>query len=132
MSVRSFESIHPQLGDRVFVDPTALVVGDVEIGDDLFEVYTGSADLHTVTVALEEAGIKTDETQLSQIPKNEIELGPKESVQIMGIVEALEELDDVDQVYSGLAISDEFCAPDALVDVLDMIGIPSPSPDWDF
>jgi len=96
--------------DELFLLAVEAGAEDVEIGDDIIEVYTASADLHTVTAALEETGIKTDEAQLLQIPKNEIELGPKESVQIMGIVEALEELDDVDQVYSGLAISDEAIA----------------------
>ncbi len=96
--------------DELFLLAVDAGAEDVEIGDEIIEVYTASADLHTVTVALEEAGIKTSESQLSQIPKNEIELGQKETVQIMGIIEALEELDDVDQVYSGLAISDEALA----------------------
>ena len=96
--------------DELFLLAVEAGAEDVEIGDDIIEVYTASADLHTVTAAMEEGGIKTSESQLLQIPKNEIELGPKESVQIMGIVEALEELDDVDQVYSGLAISDEAIA----------------------
>ena len=52
MSVRSFESIHPQLGDRVFVDPTALVVGDVEIGDDssIWPMATVRGDVHSIKI----------------------------------------------------------------------------------
>ena len=96
--------------DELFLLAVEAGAEDVEIGDEVIEVYTASADLHTVTAALEEGGIKTSESQLSQFPKNEIELGQKETVQIMGIIEALEELDDVDQVYSGLAISDEAIA----------------------
>ena len=34
MTIRAFESHHPQLGERVFVDPAALVIGDVTLGDD--------------------------------------------------------------------------------------------------
>ena len=34
MSIRRFESHEPQLGNRVFVDETAVVIGQVEIGDD--------------------------------------------------------------------------------------------------
>ena len=79
---------------------------DVEIGDDIFEIYTNPSDLHTVSIALTDAGLKLTDAQLSQIPKNEIELGPKETVQVMNIVETLEDLDDVQQVYSGLAITD--------------------------
>ena len=52
MSVRSFESIHPKLGDRVFVDPTALVVGDVEIGDDssIWPMATVRGDVHSIKI----------------------------------------------------------------------------------
>ncbi|WP_313305933.1 gamma carbonic anhydrase family protein [Stutzerimonas balearica] len=34
MSIRSFQQHTPKLGARVFVDPTAVVLGDVEIGED--------------------------------------------------------------------------------------------------
>jgi transcriptional/translational regulatory protein YebC/TACO1 len=37
-------------------------------------------------------------------------LGQKETLQVMSTLEALEELDDVQQVYSGLSISDEALA----------------------
>ncbi len=33
-AVRSYQGITPQLGERVFVDPTAVVTGDVVLGDD--------------------------------------------------------------------------------------------------
>lgn len=52
MTVRSFESINPQLGDRVFVDPTALVVGDVELGDDssVWPMATIRGDVHSIKI----------------------------------------------------------------------------------
>ncbi|WP_444996694.1 gamma carbonic anhydrase family protein [Aliikangiella sp. IMCC44359] len=52
MSVRSFESTHPKIGDRVFVDPTALVVGDVEIGDDssVWPMATVRGDVHSIRI----------------------------------------------------------------------------------
>ena len=96
--------------DEVFLLAVEAGAEDVEIGDDDIEIYTVSTDLHTVVSALEAEGIQAEEAQLSQIPTNEIELGQAETVKIMNIIEALEELDDVDQVYSGLAISDEAIA----------------------
>jgi transcriptional/translational regulatory protein YebC/TACO1 len=63
-----------------------------------------------VVTRLEEAGLEIDEATLSQFPKNEIELNHQETIKIMNIIEALEDLDDIDQVYSGLAISDEAIA----------------------
>lgn len=35
MAIRSFQEISPSLGQRVYVDSTALVVGQVELGDDV-------------------------------------------------------------------------------------------------
>ncbi len=96
--------------DELFMLAVDAGAEDVEIGDEVFEIYTNSTDLHAVGTALSEAGLKLSESQLSQIPKNEIEVGPKETVQVMNIVESLEELDDVQQVYSGLAITDEALA----------------------
>lgn len=96
--------------DEIFMVAVDAGAEDVEISDDLFEIYTASTDLHAVNTALMDNGLKVADAQLSQIPKNEIELGQKETVQVMGIIEALEELDDVQNVYSGLAISDEAIA----------------------
>ena len=52
MSVRSFENTHPKLGDKVFVDPTALVVGNVEIGADssIWPMATVRGDVHSIKI----------------------------------------------------------------------------------
>lgn len=34
MAIRSFKNFTPKIGDKVFIDPTALVIGNVEIGQD--------------------------------------------------------------------------------------------------
>jgi YebC/PmpR family DNA-binding regulatory protein len=96
--------------DEVFLLAVDAGAEDVEISDDIFEIYTAATDLHTVSTALTDAGLNISDAELSQIPQNEIELGHKETVQVMGIIEALEDLDDVQQVYSGLSISDEAIA----------------------
>ncbi len=96
--------------DEVFMMAVDAGAEDVEISDEGFEVYTSPEDLHTVSSALSKAGLKVEDAELSYVPKNEIELGPKETVQVMGLIETLEELDDIQQVYSGLSISDEAIA----------------------
>jgi YebC/PmpR family DNA-binding regulatory protein len=96
--------------DEIFMIAVDAGADDVEISDGLVEIYTPPAALHQVSKVLTENGLKIDEAELSLIPKNEIELGNKETMQVMGIVEAFEELDDVDQVFSGLHISDAIMA----------------------
>ncbi|MDM8529429.1 YebC/PmpR family DNA-binding transcriptional regulator [Anaerolineales bacterium HSG24] len=96
--------------DDIFMFAVDAGADDVEIGDEVFEIYTSSDELHTVRGALEDNGLKIDEAQLSRIPKNEIELGKKETEQILNLIELLDDIDDVDQVYSGLAVSDSLLA----------------------
>jgi YebC/PmpR family DNA-binding regulatory protein len=96
--------------DEVFMTAVEAGAEDVEINKDSFEIYTAAADLHAVSTALAAAGLKAAEAELSQIPKNEIQLDQKETVQVMGLIEALEDLDDIQRVYSGLSISDEAIA----------------------
>jgi YebC/PmpR family DNA-binding regulatory protein len=96
--------------DEVFMVAVDAGADDVQISEEWFEIYTPADELHAVSSALTKSGLTITEAELSQIPKNEIELGAKETVQVMGVIEALEELDDVQQVYSGLSISDEAMA----------------------
>jgi len=52
MSVRAFEKIHPQLGNNVYVDETALVVGDVTMGDDcsVWPMATIRGDVNSIRI----------------------------------------------------------------------------------
>jgi len=96
--------------DEVFMIAVDAGADDVQISEEWFEIYTPADELHAVSSALVNKGLTIAEAELSEVPKNEIELSPKETVQVMGVIEALEELDDVQQVYSGLSISDEAMA----------------------
>jgi len=96
--------------DEVFLVAADAGADDVQISDEVIEIYTPPTDLHTVAQALTESGIKPEEAELSQVAKNEIELDPKNTLSIMNIIELLEELDDVEKVFSNLNISDEALA----------------------
>jgi YebC/PmpR family DNA-binding regulatory protein len=80
---------------------------DVIIGEDLLEVYTESADLHIVRDALSTQNIPINSAELAMIPKATIPLDEKGTLSNMHLIDTLEELDDVQQVYSNLEISDE-------------------------
>lgn len=56
--------------------------------------------------ALKKAGIKVDDAGLRMQANQEIELGHEETLQVMNVIEALEELDDVQSVSYNLKISD--------------------------
>jgi YebC/PmpR family DNA-binding regulatory protein len=109
---KGYIGIVPNGGDAEAVFDVAVDAGadDVVIGDDLIEVYAAQSDFQTVRQALEDAGIETDTAELSMIPKSTIELDPKDALKVMGVIETLEELDDTQQVYSNLEITDELMA----------------------
>jgi transcriptional/translational regulatory protein YebC/TACO1 len=51
-----------------------------------------------------------DEAGLSMLPNTEMELGVEDTLQVLRTIEGLEELDDVQNVYSNLKISEEAMA----------------------
>ena len=83
---------------------------DVEIGEETVEVYTEIADFRAVREALTEAGYTLLDAQLSWLPQSQLTLSEKEAMTNLKLMEALEDLDDVQQVYSNLDISDEVLA----------------------
>ena len=52
LSVRRFRGITPTLGARVFIDPSAVVLGDVEIGDDssIWPCTVVRGDMHRIRI----------------------------------------------------------------------------------
>ena len=96
--------------DDIFMMAVDAGAEDVEISDEFVEVYTAPEDLHWVRESLAGRGLSIEHAELSQVPKTLMTLGEKETLQVMHMIEALEELDDVQQVYSNLDISEEILA----------------------
>ena len=90
----------------------ALEVGaeDVEVGDEPVEFYTQPSDLHTVGKALQAVGVKPDSMELIMRPKQPMTLAAKEAASVVNVIESIEELDDVQSVYSSLDLTDELMA----------------------
>jgi YebC/PmpR family DNA-binding regulatory protein len=83
---------------------------DVNIDGSAVEVYTKPGDLAWVREALVKRRIHVASAELSMVPKTRISPGEHETFQVMRLIEALEGLDDVQNVYSNLEISDELMA----------------------
>lgn len=104
-------------GDPINVDPDAIFMAaleagadDVEISDEAVEVYTDRANFAQVSQALEAAGIKPDQAELIMQPNTTLELTADEAQAVLGMIEALEELDDVNKVYHNLELTEEMVA----------------------
>ncbi len=93
--------------DQLFEVAVEAGADDVEITDDSVEVYTAPADLHTVSAALEKAGLQPETVELTMKPKQLTALDLKDAQSVMQVVDQLEELDDVQQVYASLDVPEE-------------------------
>lgn len=80
---------------------------DFELDQNLVSIYTDPSELEAVKQELESQGMRVVNAELSLLPKTALQLEPEQALQVLRLMEALEELDDVQRVYSNLDISDE-------------------------
>jgi YebC/PmpR family DNA-binding regulatory protein len=106
---KGYISIPPSDGDAEDMALTAIDAGadDVKVDEDLVEVFTRVEELQQVRETLEYENVILDSVQLYWVPKTMVQLNDKATLQNMRLIEALEDLDDVQQVYSNLEISDQ-------------------------
>ena len=80
---------------------------DVTRDGDEFEVLTNFGDFHQVVEALNKAGVKVGENEITMIPSLEVQITDKDqAAQLLKFVSALEDLDDVQNVYSNFDIEE--------------------------
>ena len=77
-------------------------INDISIEDNLVSVTTGMAALFQVKDALVNLGMKIESAELEWVAKNNLEVDEATEEKAFGLFEALEENDDVQNVYSNL------------------------------
>ena len=80
---------------------------DIRTEDDTFEVVTAPDALQDVRQALDDAGVKYTDAEITMLPKNTVRVEGKEANQILRMMDQLDELDDVQQAYANFDIPDE-------------------------
>jgi YebC/PmpR family DNA-binding regulatory protein len=88
----------------------ALEAGADDIADlgDTWQVTTPPSDLHVVRTALEEAGMTVTSTDLTMLPTTTVELDETSKAKsVLRVIDALEEHDDVQNVYANFDIPDD-------------------------
>ncbi len=100
------------VGDEETVMLTALDAGaeDVREADDGFEVITAPSDLPAVRDALEGAGVTIESADVTQLPSTTVPLERESAGRILRLIDALEDLDDVQDVYANFDIPDDVMA----------------------
>ncbi len=79
---------------------------DMTVEDDVYEILSDPNDFNTVKEALDAQGIPTVSAEITMIPKTTVKVAGKHTEQILKLMEALEESDDVQQVYSNFDIDE--------------------------
>ena len=80
---------------------------DVNDLGDAFEVLSEATDLVAVRSALQDAGLDYDSAEAQFLPTMEVAVDAEGAGKVMRLVEALEDLDDVQNVYGNFDIPDE-------------------------
>lgn len=75
--------------------------------DDNFEVITAPDDYEAVKAALEEASISIVDSEVTMLPQNYVSLTGKEAMSMLKLMDALDDNDDVQKVYTNADIPDE-------------------------
>lgn len=80
---------------------------DVSAEEDEFEIITAPQDFEAVQNALAENNIATVVAKVTMVPENTMALSDVEAVKMMKLLDALEEHDDVQEVYSNFDMPDD-------------------------
>ena len=83
---------------------------DVRASDESIEVVTPPGQVKAVGDALAGAGAEIESADLTEVPKSTISVEGSDAKKVLNLVDALEELDDVQDVYANFDISDDVLA----------------------
>ncbi|WP_299165117.1 YebC/PmpR family DNA-binding transcriptional regulator [uncultured Arthrobacter sp.] len=83
---------------------------EVKESSDAFDVHSEPSDLRAVVAALEDSGIEYETDEVEFVPSMQVELEADAARKFLKLVDALEELDDVQNVYSNADLSEDVLA----------------------
>jgi len=96
--------------DKAFELGIEAGANDVIDDTDTIEIIGPVETFKIIADRLHSAGVQPQEAGLRMLPKQEIELGVDETMQVMKALDSIEELDDVQNVFSNLKMSEEALA----------------------
>lgn len=97
--------------DEIFEIAADSGAQDIEDAGDLVEIYTKPNELNKVRTMLSEAGLNVQSAELYKKPAQTVSIEDAETAKkVLGFVEKLEDLDDVQKVYSNFDIPDSLLA----------------------
>jgi len=81
---------------------------DVTTSDEVIEVITTPSDCANVLEAMQAAGFEQESAEVEKVADQTVTLDTEKARKVLKIIDKLEELDDVQQVFSNLELPDDF------------------------
>jgi YebC/PmpR family DNA-binding regulatory protein len=106
---KGYASIDKKSVDEETLYDVALGAGadDISESGDYFEITIAPEDLESLRSVLESKGIKYNQLEVQMIPKTNVKLTGKAAQQTLKLLDALEDLEDVQSLSSNFDIDDE-------------------------
>jgi len=80
---------------------------DIKESETQFEILTDPADFESIKKAFDDQGLSYSVAEISMIPQNTVKLEGRDAERVLSLMEALEENDDISNVYANFDIPDE-------------------------
>ena len=93
--------------DEVFMIAADAGAEDVRGSEESIEVITPPDSMKPVRDALQAADVNVESSDLTQVPKSTIAIEGSDAKTLLNLIDALDELDDVQEVYANFDISDD-------------------------
>ena len=94
--------------DTIFTIVTDAGADDLEISGEFYEITIPVENFEDVKKAIEDANIKTNVCELTMLPSSTVKIEKEsEAAAVLRLIDALEDLDDVQNVYANFDISEE-------------------------
>jgi YebC/PmpR family DNA-binding regulatory protein len=99
------------MAEEAFME-LALEIGaeDISIEDETFEIYSRPEDYAAVREALDEHGVALEASQLAMLPQSTVKLEGDDAGKVLRLIEALEDHDDVQHVWSNFDVDEAVLA----------------------
>jgi YebC/PmpR family DNA-binding regulatory protein len=99
------------LAEETFME-LALEVGaeDISIEDEIFEIYSKPEEYAAMREALDERGVALEASQLAMLPQSTVRLESDDAGKVLRLLEALEDHEDVQHVWSNFDVDEEVLA----------------------
>ena len=99
--------VDPGEGDEIALLAIDAGAEDFKLEDSYLELYASPENLESLRSTLEQQGVKVNSAELSMVPSTTVPLDAKVADQTLRLLDHLEELDDIQKVYTNADFPDE-------------------------